>query len=497
MSDPTGLFYLRLTPTTGGARARLLLAALLALTACPGEGEDEGGSDGSGTTTVGPPTSTGGSSGPVEDTGDTTSATNPGTTTPGDESDTGQETDDTTGPPESCGDGMVQPPEACDDANGVDADGCNNDCTVSGSVLFEHTQAGGMGTDRAFGVAVDGSGYAYVVGELLVADNDTWIRQYEPDGALGFTNVLNLGGNDGARGVSARANGVFVTGYQGADLFLRSFDDQGNQGIAVTYNGPANGGDVGHAVATDPMGNAIVAGHHTINYFNGMTNTPHNDVFVRKYAPDGSVQWTHTYAGPINTGQDQARGVATDSMGNVIAVGWDTVSGQGRNVWVRKLDASGNVLWTQGYAGVDAMNDWAYAVATAPDDSIVVVGLESQMVIPTLMWMRKYDVDGNELWTVTWPGDTSEGAQALGVAVDDAGDISVTGQVINAGIGDIFVRKYDPDGGLKWSTLVSSIGGSNSAGRGATIAPDQRVWAAGERDMGVDGLDVWVARLAQ
>ena len=35
-----------------------------------------------------------------------------------------------------CGDGIVDPGEACDDGNDAQADGCNIDCTVSGSVLW-------------------------------------------------------------------------------------------------------------------------------------------------------------------------------------------------------------------------------------------------------------------------------------------------------------------------------------------------------------------------
>ena len=496
-SQATHPSMMRPPPTT--TVASLLLA--IVATGCPGASDDGGRADSATPTTTSSATSTASedSADGTADTVDATTTSPPTTATSdtGDGTDTGGGSTDTDGVPETCGDMMVQPPEACDDGNAIDADGCNSDCTVSGSILWDHTQASGLGPDRAFGVAVDAADAAYVVGEFFGVDNDAWIRRYDPDGGLGFTTVVDSGGSDGARGVAVYPGGIYVTGYQGNDLFLRSYDESGTAGLALTYNGPASGGDVGHAVASDPGGNAIVAGHHTVNFFDGVSNIPHNDVFVRKYSPAGDVLWTHTYAGPISTGQDQARGVATDSLGNVIVVGWESVSGAGRNVWVRKLDADGNALWTVGYAGPDAMDDFANAVAVGPDDSVVVVGVESQMVTPTIVWMRKYDPDGNELWTQTWPGDTAEGAQALGAAVDEAGDILVTGVVTDAAIGTAFVRKHDPNGVLRWSTLVPGLGGGPSVGRGATVGPDQRPWAAGERDMGIDDIDVWVARLAQ
>lgn len=499
MFDPTSRpELLRLLEAPTGSLRRLHpIAIALLIAGCPGDGGDDGSMGESGVATAGSTGAMDSSGGPL-DTGSTGNGpTTDGPTATGDDSSSGEETSETTGIPETCGDGEVQPPEACDDANPVDADGCNTDCTVSGSVLFEHSQASMMGTDRAFGVGVDSMGNAYVGGEIAQATTDAWLRRYGPDDSLGFTLVVDAGASDGVRGVAARSSGTTVSGYLGADLFVRSYDDAGNQSWADVYNGPANGGDVGHAIAVDAMGNAIVAGHHTVHYFDGVSNIAHNDVFVRKYGPTGAVSWTQTYGGPINTGQDQARGVATDGAGNVIVAGWESVSGAGRNVWVRKYDPAGGVLWTQGYAGPEGLDDWANAVAVGPDDTIVVAGLEQQMVVPNTLWMRKYDPDGNELWTEAWPGDTSEGAQALGVAVDDAGDIVTTGQAVTAGIGDLFVRKHDPDGNLKWSTVIPSLGGANGVGRDVTIAPNQRVWVVGERNLGVDGPDIYVARLAQ
>ena len=37
-----------------------------------------------------------------------------------------------------CGDAVVDEGEACDDGNPVEADGCNTDCTLSGSLLWQH-----------------------------------------------------------------------------------------------------------------------------------------------------------------------------------------------------------------------------------------------------------------------------------------------------------------------------------------------------------------------
>ena len=62
----------------------------------------------------------------------------------------------------------------------------------------------------------------------------------------------------------------------------------------------------------------------------------------------------------------------------------------------------------------------------------------------------------------------------LGVGIDDAGDITVTGLTVNAGVNEMFVHKYDANGVMRWSTPIPGIDGGASMGRAITIAPNQR-----------------------
>jgi hypothetical protein len=183
-------------------------------------------------------------------------------------------------------------------------------------------------------------------------------------------------------------------------------------------------------------------------------------------------------------------------MGNVYGAGFTSVSSQ-HDIWVRKYDPAGGTVWTQTFAGAEGLADEAHAIAVAPDDTVVVAGFESSVGIPTTAWLRKYDADGNEVWTETWPGAAAESAAALGVAIDDAGDIVITGWATDAGLDEMFVRKYGSGGTLKWSTPITGFTGTTSVGRAITIAPNQRIWVVGGVDLGIDGRDIYVARLAQ
>ncbi|MCA9709035.1 MAG: hypothetical protein KDK70_24535, partial [Myxococcales bacterium] len=218
------------------------VVGLWLLAACPGD--DGSTQDGSSTTSG--PASTGPSSADASTTTPTTTpttTTDPDTTQGPSDSGTDTGTTGTTGEiPPNCGDGIPDPDEACDDGNMIDADGCNNDCTVSGSVLWFHTQAGGVGqNEEGFGVVVDDQGRAYVAGEFFAVDLDFWVRQYEGDG-IGWTQSFDGGATtDGARGIARAGSTLYAIGYtavpgQSNDVWLRALGLYGSPGLVVSYN---------------------------------------------------------------------------------------------------------------------------------------------------------------------------------------------------------------------------------------------------------------------
>lgn len=481
----------------GSWRRALALAA-----ACVGACGGDDGSSGDETTAaaITGSTSAASSEGSTASTPEPTTTTSNPTTSPLDDSTSDATTADPTtgGPVEGCGDAMPDAGEACDDGNEVDADGCNTDCTISGSVLWFHSQAGGAGqSEEAFGVAVDTEGRAYVAGEMWGAgDLDFWVRQYEDDG-LGWTQLIDGGGgNAGARALALRGNALYAAGYrvvpgQSNDVWLRSFGLDGSVGWQVGYNDALSGSNVGQGVAIDRGGNVIVAANESV----GDPLAPQVDGWVREHTAGGAPVWTAGYGGAAG-GTDVARAVATDAAGRVAAVGIETVAGQGTDMWIRVYDTNGAVQWTATYANLNALDDEATAVAFDAAGNVIVAGFELDPVIPWRLWLAKYDPTGAPLWTHTWDGETAEGARAFGVAVDDTGDIVVTGQHRVAGLNQLLVRKHDPSGNPRWVTTIVGAPETNQVGRAVTIGPERRVWVAGGVDQGVDGRDAYVARLA-
>ncbi len=481
-------------------RSVVVFGACLVTLACGGEdsGRDDPtvatttASTGSATTSVGTTADT--DDGPMATSADTgPSATSDVTTTGVDSS--GTEGVDT-GIPPNCGDGNPDPDEACDDANQIDADGCNVDCTVSGSVLWSHSQAGGLGADEdGYAVAVADDGAAFVAGTLTVASADFFVRGYDPEGGLDWSVAV-----DGASASTDIANALVRAGDQlyaagqltqgagGNDVFVANYALSGAAGWTAAFNDPINGADRAFAVTADATGNVGVAGDQTVD----LQGT---DVFVRVYNSAGSALWSASYTS-AGAAAERAHAIAADASGNFVVAGYETVGGQ-RDMWIRKYDPAGSPLWTQGYAGVDGLDDQAMALTTDAAGDIFVAGFESTAVGPTNAWLRRLDLNGNEQWTQTYAGSAAEGAQALGVALDAAGDVTIVGFERVGGLDRILLRKYDGAGVMKWTETIEGAMGTSSYGRAITVGPDEHLWIAGGIDLGVDGRDVYIAKIAR
>jgi hypothetical protein len=248
------------------------------------------------------------------------------------------------------------------------------------------------------------------------------------------------------------------------------------------------GADQGLGAAVDPAGNVIFVGFETV--------MSHGyNVWVRKVAPDSTVAWTASFAGAAAS-HDVAYAVAVDAVGSVVVVGYQTVSGTGRDIWVRKYDPDGGELWTTGHDGPESLDDEARGVAIDDAGDIVVAGFEGASAFPWRLWVRKYNSGGAEQWTQTHDGPAAQGAFADAVDVTADGTIVVAGAERDGGVDHVLVRKYGPDGTALWTTTVRGVDSSSHLGRAIAVDDGGRSYGAGGVDKGVDARDAWIGRLA-
>jgi hypothetical protein len=236
----------------------------------------------------------------------------------------------------------------------------------------------------------------------------------------------------------------------------------------------------GFGVATDNAGAVIMAGNllGDADFGGGSLGVvyPENEcaVFVAKFNPSGGHTWSHRFGGSDSC--DEAFDVAVDSAGDVWMTGFFEAGvdfGGGplpgndlgfQDIFVVKLDGSGEHLWSKGFGGQD--QDQGEAIAVDSNDNVVVAGsfqdavdfgggmLVSQGGYDT--FVTKLDTFGNHLWSRRFGGGDED--RTGSIAVDAMGNVFFTGRTaggIDFGQGPelkgTFVVKLDPAGNLLWS----------------------------------------------
>jgi hypothetical protein len=185
--------------------------------------------------------------------------------------------------------------------------------------------------------------------------------------------------------------------------------------------------------AVDSRGNVAICG-----YLNNGTTS--ETFFVAKYdGLHGNVTWF--YILPGQSADSRATSVAFDSLGNVVATGWNTTSNGRDYVTVKLASATGADLWggPRGYnnTGTDGQ-DQASRIVVDSDNAVIVTGRSSNSGTNSDIYTIKYSSVGNVVWAVRYNyfdailgGNRDDFAEALAVDGDD--NVIVGGTADNNG----------------------------------------------------------------
>ena len=251
------------------------------------------------------------------------------------------------------------------------------------------------------------------------------------------------------------------------DVYLRKYSSAGDE--LWTRQFGTHDLDEAFGVDVDSAGNVFVVGHSSSTRSTQATLGT-RDAFVYKFDAEGNELWVRKF-GTVES--DGAFDVVADRIGNLYVVGDinGTIPGQTSNgkgdAFLRKYDGDGNEVWTRQFGSRE--RDEAYGVEVDGAGNVYVVGTTFDALPDqaNLGWsdayLRKYDSEGNDLWTHQF--GTLRADEAFGVKIDGKGDLYVVGAThgtfsgqTESGIGDAYVRKYDNDGAKIWTRQFGTIG---------------------------------------
>ena len=332
-------------------------------------------------------------------------------------------------------------------AKAVAVDGSGNVVVTGSSATIKYGAIGtGIWTNNGGGhvLAVDDSGNVVVTGgytTIKYRANGTEIWTNNGGTALavdGTGNVVVAGSS-----YNGTNNDYYTAKYAAADGALL---------WEKRYNGPANRGDITHAVAVDGSGNVVVTGYS----YNG-TNY---DYYTAKYAAaNGALLWEKRHSGPpISQDDEDFHAMAVDGSGNVVVTGYSDGAPNFGYFTAKYAAANGALLWEKRFDGTDNYNGEAHAVAVDGSGDVIVTGYAGPFP-NKLFYTAKYAAaDGALLWERIHNTPFGIGI-AEAVAVDGSGNVVVAGNSYDGTNYDYYTAKYAAaDGALLWEKLHNSNG---------------------------------------
>lgn len=284
------------------------------------------------------------------------------------------------------------------------------------------------------------------------------------------------------------------------DVFVTKLDASGNLVWARNFGG--SNSDAPYAIFIDDAENVYITGifYNSGNFdFGGgttlLSSNGQADVFIMKINAAGNFEWAKSIGG---TGFDFGTDISVDQSGNVYVTGQfsntvdfdpgagvqNATANSSSNVYILKLDASGDFVWVNTYEGFFSFGGGQSIVIDANGDLYTAGGFSSTVDFDpgngtfnlssfgaNDIFISKLSASGNFVWAKNIGGASSESVEAL--EIDDANNLYLAGKFsgtadFDPGIGtsnltsngadDIFVAKLDANGDYVWG---KNMGGTD------------------------------------
>lgn len=353
-----------------------------------------------------------------------------------------------------------------------------------GPALMWANQFGGSMGEQVTSVVTDASGNVYTTG--------------------GFSGIVDFDPGVGVYTLAAISSNTNAANY---DIFLSKLDASGNFVWAKSFGNSSNGTDFGQNVALDSLGNVCFTG-----YFNGTVDfdpgpgvfnlSGISDACIVKMTSSGNLIWAACF-GNNNIFDVTGQGIAVDAAGNVYTAGsfQDTTdfdpgpgvytltsaSDQSPDIYVSKLDPSGNFIWAKRIGGTNY--DYSQYLSIDGFGNVYTTGFfngtcdfDPGSATYNLtssgnrdIFISKLDPSGNFVWAKKMGGVLNEAA--FSIFVTNSGRFYLTGHfsttvdfdpgpgiynLTSFGNTDIFVAKFNEIGDFVWAKSMGGTGTDRS-----------------------------------
>jgi len=359
----------------------------------------------------------------------------------------------------------------------------------------------GNHVDWARALAIDASYNVYVAGKCYEsgANFDYVTIKYTPEGDTAWLRRYNGPGSgmDEAYAIAVSDSGyIYVTGSSmgdgtSSDYATVKYDSDGDTVWVRRYNGPENYVDGGSAIALDGLSNVYVTGK-------SYDTTGHLDYFTIKYASNGDTLWLRRYKGP-GEGYDEAYAIAADSVGNAYVTGYSVGSGTSYDYATIRYYPNGDTAWVRRYDGTASGSDYGKAIALDDSGFVYVAGTSDGTGTYQDYVTIKYDTSGSEVWTRRYDYGVSGTDQLNDLAIDGSCDVYVAGYSGSGGTAglDYATIKYHSNGDTAWVVRYNGPASGSDYAQALAVDDSGNVYVTGYSDGNGTGEDFFTIKYVQ
>jgi len=226
-------------------------------------------------------------------------------------------------------------------------------------------------------------------------------------------------------------------------------------------------------MVVDQNGNVYVTG--TIN-----EDTNQENYLTIKYDTFGQILWFDEYDGPAGL-IDVAAAIALDNDGNVYVTGQSKGIDSDYDYATIKYDTDGQRQWIARYNGPSSISDKAYDVAIDQDGNVYITGTSYDPGTMSDYATVKYNSAGQELWVERYDTPFGGPDEAYRIAIDNSGGVYVTGR--SGGDcqyeWDYATIKYSSQGDLLWVQRYDWGGDTDDSAYLLTMDNDGNIYVSG------------------
>ncbi|WP_461867211.1 NHL repeat-containing protein [Thermococcus sp.] len=317
----------------------------------------------------------------------------------------------------------------------------------SGEVEWSRTY-GGKSVDVFTAIAIADNGDIIVAGSTESfgsGERDIWVLRLDENGNVKWQKTYGGSKDDGAISITTYKGDIIVLGHTDSSKsrsWILRLDKNGDLKWSKTYGGL---GSEFWDVAIAHNGDMFVVGSKLIDADN-------QDAWLLRLDENGNIKWQKTFGGNgvdvassvVILGNELiVAGMRDIKEFNSTVFAWDM-----GYLWVSKLDENGNIKWERVYKG-DHPNRVYFSFLTpdiigTPNGDIVLAGYTTgKSSKEDDIWLLRLDNSGNIRWQIAIGGNKEDVPKAIALIPD--GSI-VIGGIYNAS--DFYLRHRDGDAAL-------------------------------------------------